>query len=289
MSGVNGLVIIQPSSDYTYMIFTVKKILVVKRSKYQEIAITDLEDFGRALMLDNYVQSAEVDEYIYHEVLVHPAMVTHPKPQKVLIIGGGEGATLREVLKHNTVEKAVMVDIDEEVIEVAKKYLEKWHQGAFDDPRTKLIITDGKKYVEEANEKYDVIILDLVDPFAGDLAKQLYSKEFYEKVYNILSDDGIMVTQSGTSFFYEEIYDSVLGAIRSVFPIVFEYNVWVPVIGYTNNFIIGSKKYDPDKLVIEEVDQILRDRGVNTVFYSGKTHQALKYTPIYRMSKTVSR
>ncbi len=289
MSGVNGLVIIQPSSDYTYMIFTVKKILVVKRSKYQEIAITDLEDFGRALMLDNYVQSAEVDEYIYHEVLVHPAMVTHPKPRKVLIVGGGEGATLREVLKHNTVEEAVMVDIDEEVIELAKEYLEKWHQGAFDDPRTKLIITDGKKYVEETNEKFDVVILDLVDPFAGELARQLYSKEFYDKVYNILSDDGVMVTQSGTSFFYEKLYDEVLDAIKSVFPIVFEYNVWVPVIGYTNNFIIGSKRYDPNKLVIDEVDQILRDRGVKTTFYSGKTHQALKYTPIYRMSKTVSR
>ncbi len=289
MSGVNGLVIIQPSSDYTYMIFTVKKILVVKRSKYQEIAITDLEDFGRALMLDNYVQSAEVDEYIYHEVLVHPAMVTHPKPRKVLIVGGGEGATLREVLKHNTVEEAVMVDIDKEVIELAREYLEKWHQGAFDDPRTKLIITDGKKYVEETNEKFDVVILDLVDPFAGELARQLYNREFYEKVHNILSDDGVMVTQSGTSFFYEKLYDEVLDAIKSVFPIVFEYNVWVPVIGYTNNFIIGSKRYDPNKLVIDEVDQILRDRGVKTTFYSGKTHQALKYTPIYRMSKTVSR
>ncbi len=287
--GLIGLNIIQPSSDNTFMTFKVKRLLALKRSRYQEIVVADIEDFGRSLILDNYIQSSEVDEYIYHESLVHPAMVAHPNPRKVLIIGGGEGATLREVLKHECVEKAVMVDIDREVVEMARKYLEKWHQGAFDDPRAEVVIADGLKYVREVKEKFDVIVLDLTDPYGIEISKKLYSEEFYRAIYNILTDEGLMVTQAGSSFFFEKVYDYVLRSVKSVFPIVVEYNVWVPVFGYANNFIVGSKKYDPLKLGVEEVDNILAKRGVKTRFYNGKTHVALMYTPIYRASGAIKR
>ena len=287
--GLIGLNIIQPSSDNTFMTFKVKRLLALKRSRYQEIVVADIEDFGRSLILDNYIQSSEVDEYIYHESLVHPAMVAHPNPRKVLIIGGGEGATLREVLKHECVEKAVMVDIDREVVEMARKYLEKWHQGAFDDPRAEVVIADGLKYVREVKEKFDVIVLDLTDPYGIEISKKLYSEEFYRAIYNILTDEGLMVTQAGSSFFFEKVYDYVLRSVKSVFPIVVEYNVWVPVFGYANNFIIGSKKYNPLKLGVEEVDNILAKRGVKTRFYNGKTHVALMYTPIYRASGAIKR
>lgn len=289
MKGLIGLNIIQPSSDYTFMTFRVKKLLVLRRSKYQEIMVADVEDFGRSLILDNFIQSSEVDEYIYHESLVHVAMIAHPNPEKVLIIGGGEGATLREVLKHSTVKRAVMVDIDEDVVEIAKKYLEKWHQGAFNDPRAEVVIADGKKYVEETDEKFDVVILDLTDPYSIEISRELYSVEFYSKIYRVLSDDGLMVTQAGSSFFFEKVYDNVLEAVKKNFPIIVEYNVWVPVFGYANNFIVGSKKYDPSKISIEEVDERLKNRGVETRFYNGKTHVALMYTPIYRASGSVKR
>ena len=287
--GLIGLNIIQPSSDYTFMTFRVKKLITLRRSHYQEIVIADVEDFGRSLILDNFIQSSEVDEYIYHETLVHPVMVAHPNPEKVLIIGGGEGATLREVLKHSVVRKAVMVDIDKDVVELSKKYLEKWHQGAFDDPRAEIVITAGRKYVEETSEKFDVIILDLTDPYGIEISKKLYSAEFYSMVYNVLEDDGLMVTQAGSAFFYEKVYDSVLKSIKKVFPVVVEYNVWVPVFGYANNFIVGSKKYDPSKLDAEDVERILKTRNVKTKFYNGKTHIALMYTPIFRASGCVKR
>ncbi len=278
-----GVILIEPTSRGSANIMKIKRILVMKRTKYQDVVLAELEDYGRALIIDNYVQSSEVDEYIYHEGLVHPAMITHPNPRKVLIIGGGEGATLREVLKHNTVEEAVMVDIDEEVVEFSKKYLDFMHQGSFDDPRSKLVIMDGRVFLEEASPKsFDVIIFDLTDPYSSELSRQLYSREFYEKAYRVLRDDGIMVTQAGNSFYYYETYEWVLGNVSTVYPIIVEYMVWVPVFGYSCNFIIGSKKYDPKSIGEEEIARRLKERGVKTRFYSSSTHIGLIKTPIIR-------
>ncbi len=280
-----GLAAIQPISHETYMLIKLRSVLVKKRSKYQNIEIVEFPEYGRALVLDGLVQSTEVDEHIYHESLVHPAMVTHPNPRKVLIIGGGEGATLREALKHNTVLEAVMVDIDEDVVNLSREYLPKLHQGAFDDRRAKIVIEDGKAYIEKVQDKYDVIILDLTDPYASEIAQELYTEKFYLKVYERLTEDGIMVTQAGSSFYYEQVYDRVLSSVRKVFPIVKEYNVWIPSFGYACNFIIGSKKYNPEELTAEEVDRRLKMRGVSVKFYSGKTHIALMNLPIYRRQR----
>jgi len=134
-----GLNIVQGVGGSTVMVMKVSNVYVSTRTKYQEVQIVDLEGFGRALVLDGYVQSTEVDEFLYHESLVQPAMTTHPNPARVLIIGGGEGATLREVLKHGTVVEAVMVDIDGELVEYAKKYLGVMHRGSFNDPRAKVL------------------------------------------------------------------------------------------------------------------------------------------------------
>ena len=137
-------------------------------------------------------------------------MATHPNPRDVLILGGGEGATLREALKHGTVKRAVMVDIDRDVVELSRAYLPQMHQGAFDDPRAKVVIQDGFVYVEEAikaGDKYDVIIMDLTDPYSSDIAKQLYTREFFAKIRRILNDDGVVVTQAGNSFYFPAEYD----------------------------------------------------------------------------------
>ena len=228
MEMILGPSIIQGISKTSFMISKVKAFYVIKRSKYQEIIIADLDAFGKSLVLDGFIQSSELDEFVYHESLVHPAMVLHPNPRKVLIVGGGEGATLREVLKHNTIERAVMVDIDEEVIELSKKYLPFMHRGAFNDKRAEIVIADGKEYIEKTNERFDVVILDLTDPYSAEISKVLYTEKFYKAVYRVLNNDGVMVTQAGNSFFYEDVYDDVLRNVQKVFPKVMEYNVWIP-------------------------------------------------------------
>jgi spermidine synthase len=279
------VVLIEPLSGNTTLLIRIKALHVVKRSKYQTIVIVDTEDYGRALILDDYIQSSYQDEHYYHESLVHPAMVTHPAPRDVLILGGGEGATLREVLKHKTVQRAVMVDIDGEVVELSRQYLPEMHQGSFDDPRARVVIEDGFVYVEnalKAGEKYDVVIMDLTDPYSSDIAKQLYAPEFFQKIRQILRDDGVVVTQAGNSFFFPDVYDMVLNGVKSVFPIVAEYEVWIPSFGYAVNYILGSLRYDPAALTAEEVDKRLKERGVSTSFYSGRTHIGLVNLPIHR-------
>uniref|UniRef100_A0A7C2ZVJ2 Polyamine aminopropyltransferase n=1 Tax=Ignisphaera aggregans TaxID=334771 RepID=A0A7C2ZVJ2_9CREN len=277
-----GIVAVQGVGKGSYMLVKVKNLLVVKRSRYQEIIVADVEDFGRCLILDGYIQSTEVDEHIYHESLVQPAMLLHPKPSKVLIIGGGEGATLREVLKHKTVEKAVMVDIDEDVVAISKDFMHKFHENAFNDPRTNVVIADGYKFLEEAQESYDVIILDLTDPYASDIATKLYTEQFYKIVYNRLTDDGVMVTQAGSAFFYNDVYNRVANAVRNVYPYYAEYQVWIPSFGYACNFIIGSKRYNPyEYLTKERIDAIIAERGVKTRFINGTRIEALLRIGIY--------
>ena len=277
--------LIEPLSGNTTLLIKIKALHVVKKSKYQTIIIADTEDYGRALILDDYIQSSYHDEHFYHESLVHPAMVAHPAPRDVLILGGGEGATLREVLKHKTVQRAVMVDIDGDVVELSRRYLPEMHQGSFDDPRARVVIEDGFIYVEnalKAGEKYDVVIMDLTDPYSSDVAKRLYTPELFQKIRQILRDDGVVVTQAGNSFFFPDAYDMVLNGVRSVFPIVAEYEVWIPSFGYAVNYILGSLRHDPAALTADGVDKRLKERGVSTSFYSGRTHIGLMNLPIHR-------
>jgi spermidine synthase len=277
-----GLMVIQGIGRGSSMVIKVRKVHVVRRSRYQEIVVADVEDFGRCLVLDGYIQSSEVDEHIYHESLVHPAMVLHPNPSKVLIIGGGEGATLREVLKHNIVRKAVMVDIDEDVVKVSREYLQSFHQNSFNDPRASVVIADGFKYISEVNEVFDIIILDLTDPYSSDIASALYTESFYHMVYSKLSDDGVMVTQAGSAFFYRDVYDRVVQAVKNVYPYYLEYQVWIPSFGYACNFVLGSKKYNPyEYLKSSYVDKVLRERGVSTKFINGVRLEALINLGVY--------
>src|SRR3990172_12876857 len=124
--------------------YAVKCHVLSKQTQYQHIELLETFDYGLMLLLDGYIQSTQVDEFIYHEAIVHPALCAHPNPNNILVIGGGEGATLREVLRHSTVERAVMVDIDRELVDTSREYLSAWHQGAFDDPRVTLIYDDGR-------------------------------------------------------------------------------------------------------------------------------------------------
>ncbi len=271
-----GPALIEGVSKDSALITRIKKFILATRTKYQEVQIVETYDFGRALVLDGYIQSTEGDEFMYHETLVHPVMVAHPNPEKVLIIGGGEGATLREVLKHPTVKEAVMVDIDGELIEFAKKYLDFMHQGSFNDPRARLVIEDGLRFVkEETQGKYDVVILDLTDPYGPEISKKLYGKEFYSDVKRLMKEDGIMVTQAGNSYFYPRTYEYVLNNIKANFTIVREYWAWIPSFSYACNFITASLKIDPAKLGEKEVNDVINVRKLSLKLYDGAYHVSL--------------
>lgn len=271
-----GLNVIQGVGNSIVMVMKVKNVYVATKTEYQEVQIVDLEEFGRALVLDGYVQSTEADEFLYHESLVQPAMTTHPNPTRVLVIGGGEGATIREVLKHDSVVEAVMVDIDGKLVELAKKYLEVMHRGSFSDPRVKVLIMDGLKYVEEAPQNYyDVVVSDLTDPYGPEISKMLYSTEFYAKTKKLMKNDGILVTQAGNSFFFPEVYEEIVSNLKRVFKIVREYWTWIPSFGYACNYVMASDAHDPLKLTPDEVDKILRSRNVVNKYYDGRQHQAM--------------
>lgn len=228
------------------------------RTKYQRVTIAKTGSFGLALFLDGYMQSSEYDEFVYHESLVHPAMITHSSPRKVLVIGGGEGATVREVLKHERVERVVMVDIDEELVALARKYLVDWHKGAFDDSRLELVFEDGVKYIEETRETFDVIILDVTDPVKGTPGVYLYTKEFYEKVRDRLTSRGIMVTQATSLRYYERAFAVIYNTVSKVFPVARRYKVFIPSFYSEWGFVLGSLERDPLDVPEQEVREKLQ-------------------------------
>jgi len=216
------------------------------RSSYARIDILDTAEYGRMLFIDGIAQSAEQDEFIYHESLVHPAMLLHPNPRSVCIVGGAEGATIREVAKYQDVSRIVMVDIDEELVKVCKQYLSSWNKGAYEDPRLQLHIGDGRKFLEQAEETFDVIIVDLNDPTQDSPAIYLFTREFYQLVYRRLGKEGIGCFQ-GTDLQPTKLtlHARIYNTISSVFPWVVSYPYMLPSFHCLHSFILASKGEDP--------------------------------------------
>jgi len=253
--------------------FKIKEKLFETQSKYQRIEIYGTEGFGKLFVLEGTVQLVEQGEGSYHEPLVHPALLAHPHPQRILIIGGGDGGTLREVLKHKTVEKAVMVEIDELVVEVSKIYLG-IDRGAFDDPRAEIIIGDGVEYVKNTKEKFDVIIIDSTDPVGP--AKRLFSEEFYRSAYNALNEQGIVVTQAGSVYLFTNELLDAHKAMKNVFDKVHYFSF--PVIGYASpwSFLVGVK----GNIDFTKVD-LKRAEGLELIYYDPERHETLFQMPKY--------
>jgi len=206
------------------VLYLCDKRLYSGQSSYQQIDIVDTRLHGRMLFLDGVAQSSEMDEFVYHEMLVHPALFSHPKPQTVLVVGGATGATLREIFRHPTIQRVVMVDIDGELVELCKRYLPSWHQNSFDDPRLELIIADGRDYVEKCSETFDVAILDLSDPIEGTPAPPLYTTEFYRSLRDLLSPEGVFSMQGeGTSPQQAALHIRIVNTLKSAFPAVHPY------------------------------------------------------------------
>ncbi len=242
-----GLHFIEHITPEESLLRRVGRVLAQGETPYQSYLLYESRGFGKVLMLDAEVQSTERDEYIYHEALVHPAMLAHPEPREVLVVGGGEGATLREVLKHPSVARAVMVDIDRELVEVAREHMPEWHQGAFDDPRTELVFADARAWLEASDRRFDVIVLDLTDPVGRENpAKLLYTREFYELVAKKLAPGGVVVTQAGMLMLDRYQVHTVLHrTMREVFPFVRSYRDWIPSFFLAYGFIVAAEGFDP--------------------------------------------
>lgn len=254
------------------------------RTLYQAVEVLETVPFGRCLVLDGKIQSAEVDEFVYHEALVHPVLTTHTAPERVFIAGGGEGATLREVLSHRCVRSAVMVDLDREVVDLCRQHLPRHHQGAFDDPRLQLHYEDAQAFLEQHADLYDVIILDVPDPLEGGPAYLLYAQEFFELVRSRLTGAGLMVVQAGSCapILYTEVFTAIHNTVASVFPLTCGFRAYVHSFGAMWGFVIGSLQQDPRALAPEEVDRRLSERLQRSLrYYDGTTHQGLFAMPKY--------
>lgn len=258
--------------------YKITQILATTKSKFQNVDVLDLEPFGRCLVIDGLIQSTTLDEFVYHECLVHPAMLLHPAPKRVYIGGGGEGATAREVLRHRSVEKCIMVDIDEDVVKFCKEHLPE-NQEAFADKRLEVIIEDAKVVLEEAKEKFDVIIMDLDDPLEGGPCYQLYTKEFYEMCKSKLNPGGILVTQSGQAGVKQHVlvWSAIHSTLRAVFPRVAGYNQ--AIYSFMDEWgwnIAFSDEAMTHKLAPEEVDRRIKERITGELrFLDGESWQGV--------------
>jgi len=270
-------------TPYLRFDYLVKRVLYQGATRFQNVDIVDLYSFGKTLFLDGKIQSAQIDEAVYHESLVHPALFTHPGPQKVLILGGGEGATLREVLRHKGIKEVQMVDIDEELVNLCREYLPEWSRGAFEDERSRIFYEDARGFVERSKERYDVIISDLTEPLEGGPSQKLFTLEFYKKVFDVLTDDGILVVQSGAAgTFYNELIASIHRTLKEIFPVVRAYKAFVFSFQMTWGFVLASRSRDPISVPQSEIEERMREGNFgDLVFFTPSHFSSLFKLPLY--------
>ncbi len=247
------------------------------KTQFQAMDIVDTVSYGRALFLDGKIQSGQADEFIYHECLVHPALVAHPAPRRVFIAGGGEGATAREILRHQTIESVVMVDIDEDAVRACRDYLTDVHQGAFDDPRLELVYDDARAELEKARPDFDAIVVDVTDPLKGGPSYRIFTREFYELARARLRPGGVISVQAESGDIGGLTgHVAIVNTLRSVFSRAHGFRAHVPSFGETWGFAVASDGLLPADLTIEAVDRILAQRGCSDLrYYDGLTNRAL--------------
>lgn len=257
----------------------VGKILYQDKTGLQDLMIFENSHFGRVMSLDGAVQTTENDEFIYHEMFAHVPILAHGSVKRVLIIGGGDGGAAREVLRHPNID-VTMVDIDRTVIDLCKEYLPKLSNGAFDDPRMSLIITNGCDFVKETSKIWDVIIIDSTDPVGPGEA--LYTQEFYTDCKSCLSPGGILVTQNGIPFVQAEELRNSYDRLGNLFADVSFYMATIPsYVGGPLAFGWATDNKDLRKTDLGKLASRFIDAGIETDYYSPEIHQASFVLPFY--------
>ena len=265
-------------SDNVGITMKTTKTLFSGKSKYQQLDIVETLEFGRMMLLDGLVMVTERDEFIYHDMIVHPALFTHPSPKKVLVIGGGDGGSIREIMKHPEVELAVLCEIDGLVIEKSIEFLPSMASEIDGhNPRVKLHVDDGLAYIREHQNEFDVILVDSTDPIGP--AVGLFEEKFYRLVFSALREDGIMIAQSESPFYHAEIQKSMYQNLRAVFPIVEMYQAFIPTYpsGFWS-FAFASKKYHP----VNDFDHDrASQRNFETRYYNEDLHRGAFMLPTF--------
>jgi spermidine synthase len=262
--------------DFLGLRFKVENVLFSGKSDFQTVDVVETKGHGKMLLNDGLVMVTERDEFAYHDMITHVPLFVHPQPKKVLIIGGGDGGTAREVIRHPSVEQCTMVEIDAMVVDACKQYIPQTAH-ALDNPKVNLIIGDGVKFVNETTEKFDVIIVDSTDPIGP--AQPLFGEDFYQAVYRCLNDDGIVVSQGESSWYASDIQKSLLSVLQQVFPKCYLYsfsNLTYP--GGLWSFTFASKKYHP---INDFNPQLVANSGLNFDYYNENIHRAAFSLPSF--------
>lgn len=265
-------------TPYVKFSIQIDKQLHSEQTEFQRIDIFESKEFGRMMVLDGYVMLTEKDEFIYHEMIVHVPMAVHPNPKRVLIIGGGDGGTARELLRYKNVESVDLVEIDERVVDISRKYLPQT-ACSFDDERLHCYFEDGLKFIRHCNNEYDLIIVDSTDPFGP--GEGLFTKEFYGNCYKALKEDGIMVNQHESPFYDEDAFAMQRAHQRIVksFPTSRVYQAHIPTYP-SGHWLFGfaSKKYHP---VLDFDAKRWNALGLKTRYYNANLHNASFALPNY--------
>lgn len=260
--------------------FDVREVLYENRTEHQHLIIFSSATFGRVMALDGAIQTTERDEFIYHEMLAHVPLFAHPEPQDVLIIGGGDGGLLREVLKHPRVRRAVMVEIDGTVVELCKRWFPNHSQGAFDDPRANVVIGDGIEFVATTDQRFDVILSDSTDP-AGP-AEVLFSQRFYAGVSRCLKPGGIFAAQNGSPFMQQAEVTTTHQRLADYFADRSFFTAAVPTyIGGVMALAWGSDDADLRHVPLATLEARFQATGLAPRYYNPAIHVASFALPQY--------
>ncbi len=256
------------------------KILYDSQTEHQRVVVFENQTLGRVLALDDIVQTTERDEFIYHEMLAHVPILAHGAAREVLIVGGGDGGMLEETLKHGAIERVTMVDIDAGVIELAKTYLRAICKDAFEDPRTDLVIADGVAFVARCERRFDVIIVDSIDPVGPGVA--LFSEDFYRNCRRCLAPGGILVTQNGVPFLQPSELVDTLAAFRKLFADASCYLATVPTyFGGPMAFGWGTDNLEARASPLAVLRTRIESAGIETDYYTPEVHVSAFTLPAY--------
>lgn len=261
----------------------IKKKMFSGKSPFQKLEVYDTFPFGRILVLDGIIQLSEVDEFIYHEMLTHPAMFYHSDPQKILIIGGGDGGVLREVLGH-PIQEVYLVDIDKKVIDVSQKYLPFVSKGAFRNKKARIFVEDGIKFIKKFKNFFEVVIIDSTDPLGPSFG--LFSKKFYQDVFKTLSKNGVLSIQSGCLFEQFRHLKKILKKIKKIFPFVKTHKACVPCLQCSNEYSFTvAAKFNLANTTLKDIEKKFKKLSLNLRYYRPEIHFASTVLPKYLEEK----
>ena len=255
-------------------------LLERRQTPFQLLEVYETPELGRIFRLDGFNMTSERDEFFYHENLVHPAAVAHPGPKRALVIGGGDGGSSEELLKHSTLEVVHMAELDPEVIEVSKAQFAAVHRGVFDDPRLRVTVGDGLEYLRTTDARYDLVSMDLTDPMGPSV--ELYSPATFALVRRAMAQGGALTLHLGSPFSHPARVRSTLENLRQVFRVVAPYFVHIPLYGSIWGFACASDSLDPRALSPTDVERVIGERGVGDLqYYNGDVHRAMFALPNY--------